>query len=188
MQFFSAAQGVGYVAFILGVSAFLQKSDSKLKALNASESLVYAVHFTLLGNPAAAACALLSGIRSFSALKTRSALLAVIFVVINLALGVIFAKTVAGWLPVVGSCFATMAIFLMRGVRMRMVLLFSTLCWLMNNIISGSIGGTLLELTITTVSILTITRMLKDRAAIHSQELLANLQAKQPELDGVGQL
>jgi hypothetical protein len=165
-HFFSIAQCVGYVAFVLGVSAFLQKNDRRLKALNASESLVYAVHFTLLGNPSAAACSLLAGIRSFLSLKVRSTFLAVLFIAINVALGFIFAKNVAGWLPVVGSCLATLAIFLMRGVRMRMVLLMSTMLWLTNNILSGSIGGTLLEATIATVNGITIIQILRARVEI----------------------
>lgn len=166
MQFFSIAQCVGYVAFVLGVSAFLQKSDHRLKALNASESLVYSVHFTLLGNPSAAACALISGIRSFLSLKVRSPYLAALFIVINVGFGFVFAKGVAGWLPVLGSCLATLAIFLMRGVRMRLVLLMSTLLWLANNILSGSIGGTLLETTIATVNSITMIQILRARAQI----------------------
>jgi hypothetical protein len=166
VQIFSAAQCVGYAAFVLGVSAFLQKSDRRLKTLNASESLAYAVHFTLLGNPSAAACSLLSSARSFLSLKTKSPLLAAAIVVLNVILGLVFAKSGAGWLPVIGACFATVAIFLMHGVRMRMMLLVSTLMWLANNILSGSIGGTLLEFTIATVNLVTIFRMLQLRAQI----------------------
>lgn len=170
MQFFSPAQCVGYVAFVLGVSAFLQKNDRKLKTLNASESLAYAVHFTLLGNPSAAACSLLACIRSFLALKTRSPFLAGVIIVINLGLGFWLAKSSAGWLPVIGACFATVAIFFMRGVRMRLLLLASTFLWLANNIVSGSIGGTLLELTIATVNSVTILQILRMRAHINAPE------------------
>jgi hypothetical protein len=170
VQFFSPAQCVGYVAFVLGVSAFLQKNDRKLKTLNASESLAYAVHFTLLGNPSAAACSLLACIRSFLSLKTRSPFLAGIIIAINLGLGFWLAKSSAGWLPVIGACFATVAIFFMRGVRMRLLLLASTFLWLANNIISGSIGGTLLELTIATVNSVTILQILRMRAHINAPE------------------
>ncbi len=166
MQIFSAAQCVGYAAFVLGVSAFLQKSDRRLRTLNASESLAYAVHFTLLGNPSAAACSLLSSARSFLSLKTRSPLLAAFFIAMNVILGFVLAKCGAGWIPVIGSCFATVAIFFMHGVRMRMMLLVSTLMWLANNILSGSIGGTLLEFTIAAVNTVTIARMLKLRAQV----------------------
>jgi hypothetical protein len=171
---FSVAQCIGYVSFVLGVSAFLQKSDRKLKGLNSCQSLVYAVHFALLGNPTAAVSALLSGIRSFLSLKTRSPYLAAFFIVLNLGLGFALAKSAAGWLPVIGSCLATLAMFLMRGVRMRLVLLVSTSMWLANNILSGSIGGTLLETTIATINITTIIRLLQERARIRQRELPAH--------------
>jgi hypothetical protein len=168
VQLFSAAQCVGYVAFGLGVSAFAQKSDHRLKALNAAECLAYAVHFTLLGNSSAVACSLVSGARSFLALKTRSPLLAVAIIVLNLGLGCVLAKGVAGWFPVMGACLATLAIFFMRGVRMRMVLLMSTFLWLANNILSGSIGGTLLEVSIATMNIVTMIKLLRTRSKIRS--------------------
>ena len=178
MQIFSTAQCVGYAAFVLGVSAFLQKSDRRLKTLNASESLAYTIHFALLGNPSASACALISCIRSFLSLKVRSPYLAAVFIAVNLTLGFILAKSAIGWLPVIGACFATLAIFLMRGVRMRLVLLVSTLFWLANNILSGSIGGTLLEFTIATVNLMTVAQMLRARAQMREQELSPSLQSK----------
>lgn len=170
MHPFSLAQCIGYVSFVLGVSAFLQKSDRRLKGLNSCQSLVYAVHFALLGNSSAAASALLSGIRSFLSLKTRSPYLAAVFISINVALGFVFAKNTAGWLPVIGACLATLAMFFMRGVRMRLVLLVSTSLWLTNNILSGSIGGTLLESTIATINTITIIRLLRERARIRHPE------------------
>ena len=69
--------------------------------------------------------------------------------------------------------------FLMRGVRMRVVLLMSTSLWLTNNILSGSIGGTLLETTIATINIITITRLLKERARIRHAEPSSDSQPRQ---------
>ena len=42
---------------------------------------------------------------------------------------------------------------------MRLLLLVATLCWLTNNILSGSIGGTLLESTIAAVNTATTVRL-----------------------------
>jgi hypothetical protein len=172
---FSAAQCVGYVAFVIGVSAFLQKSDRKLKALNATQSLVYSVHFILLGNFPASACSLLSGFRSFASLKTRSPLLAAAIIALNVAFGLVFAKNGVGWLPVLGACLGTIGFFLMRGVRMRLVLLAGTFLWLANNILSGSIGGTALEATIATVNIVTMTRIFLSRGEKHETKQIPEL-------------
>lgn len=156
---FSPAQTVGYLAFFLGVVAFSQKADRRLKAYGACQSLVYAVHFLLLGSLPACAAAFLSATRSTLALRYRSVVLAGVMVALNLAAGAAFVRTPAGWLPVVGSCIAAAAMFTLEGVQLRLGLLASTLLWLTNDILAGSIGGTLLEITIATVSSSTIWRM-----------------------------
>ena len=169
MGLFSPAQLVGYVALALGITAFLQKSDDRLKFFNATQGLVYAVHFVLLGNLPASASSLISSFRSFLALRYRSWLLGAAIVIVNLGMGVAFAKNKAGWLPVIGSSIATVAILTMRGVSFRAVLLTSTLLWLANNSISRSIGGTLLELANATINISTMIRMVRSPARAQSQ-------------------
>ena len=51
------------------------------------------------------------------------------------------------------------ALFLLHGIRMRVVMLTGTLLWIVNNVLSGSIGGTALELTILVVNCSTIWRL-----------------------------
>jgi hypothetical protein len=161
MEFFSPAQCVGYVAFVLGVAAFLQKVDRRLKFLLASESLAYTVHFALLGNFSASASALISCFRSFMSLRTRSPWLAGLIIGAYAVAGITFARSGAGWLPVIGSAIATLAMFFMRGIPMRLVLLASTLMWLANNILSRSIGGTMLESAIAIINISTMIRIFR---------------------------
>ena len=161
MDFFSPAQIAGYVALALGVTAFLQKSDRRLKFFNAVQSLVYALHFALLGNLPASASALVSSSRSFLSLRYRSLWLCAAYVAAIVGVGAVFVKSPAGWLPVIGSAVATIAIFTMRGIPFRCVLLLSTLLWLANNAISGSVGGTVLEIVNAVVNIFTIIRMVR---------------------------
>ena len=168
MGLFSPAHVAGYLALTLGITAFLQKSDERLKLFNATQGLVYALHFVLLGNLPASASSLLSSFRSFLALRYRSWLLGAAIICVNAGLGAVFARNAAGWLPVIGSCIATMAIFTMRGVPFRCVLLASTLLWLANNIISGSIGGTILEVANAVINISTMIRMVRSRRGTHS--------------------
>ena len=166
MHPFSLAQSVGYVAFLLGASAFLQRNDRRLKFLNGSQCVFYALHFALLGNNPAAGSLVVSAARSFLSIKTRSRWLAAFFLVLNVAVGAALAHSRLGWLPIAGGCFATAALFLLRGIPMRLVLLASTLCWLANNILSGSIGGTMLEITIASANISTMVRLMGARAAL----------------------
>ncbi|MTJ80891.1 MAG: YgjV family protein [Telmatospirillum sp.] len=163
MQMLSPAQCFGYAAFALGVVAFLQRNDRRLKLLNASQCLVYTLHFMLLGNPPAAASSLVSGVRSLLALKTRSPWVAALILVIGIVVGWIFVDGGYGWLPVIASSVATVAVFLLSGIPLRLALLVGTLCWLANNLLCGSIGGSLLELTAAIVNGTTILRMVRER-------------------------
>lgn len=158
-SFFSLAQLLGYAALILGVSAFLQKSDRRLKVLIATESLAYVAHFILLGNYAASGSALASCLRMLVSLKSRAKGWIAFFVAVSLFIGVFFSKGWCGWLPVVASSLATVAVFALHGVVMRLVLLVCTLLWLANNWLSGSIGGTVLETIIALVNLWTIVRL-----------------------------
>lgn len=163
---FSPAQLVGYVALVLGVLAFLQKSDKRLKVLISVESVAYVIHFVLLGNYPASGSAAVSCLRTLSSIRFRSAWLMAAFIGANLMVGVVFAKGVAGWIPVVGSALATFAVFRLRGVVMRLALLACTALWLTNNILSGSLGGTLLESVIALANVTTTARMVLQRRRI----------------------
>lgn len=161
----------GYASFILGVVAFSRKSDRQLKLFNSIQALAYGLHFLLLGNLPASGSALVSSVRSYLAIRSRSRVLATIIVAINVAVGIAFVHSKVGWLPVIGACSSTLAIFFLGGVPLRLVLLFATFCWLVNNFVSHSIGGTLLELVIATVSITTIIRLLRaQRTAVPAAE------------------
>lgn len=158
----SPAQLVGYVALVLGVAAFLQKCDTRLKVLIAAESIAYVVHFILLGNYPASGSALVSCLRNLTSIKSRAPVWIAVFIAINVTIGATFAKGFTGWLPITASCLATWAIFRMSGVAMRIVLLVCTLLWLANNILSGSVGGTVLEAIIAGVNLTTIIRLFAD--------------------------
>jgi len=153
------AQLFGYLAFALGVASFLQKSDRRFKWFMAGECLAYVVHFWLLGVPTAAASSGVSLVRSLLSLYTRSAWVAFAVVAVNLALGYGLATQWWNWLPLLASTIGTLALFLLHGIRMRVVMLAGTLLWIVNNVLSGSIGGTALELTILAVNCSTIWRL-----------------------------
>jgi hypothetical protein len=159
MNPFSPAQLAGYVALVLGVAAFLQRDDRRLKLLIAIECFVYVGHFTLLGRPPAASSAAVSGVRNLASVWFRSAWLAAGSVAANVAVALWLDTRGSGWIPVAGSCVGAIAVFTLEGVRMRLLLLSSTALWLLNNVLSRSIGGVVLETLIAAASLTTIARM-----------------------------
>ena len=160
------AQLFGYAAFVLGVASFLQKSDLRFKLYMAAECVAYLVHFTLLGNPAAGASSLVSMTRSVVSIYAKSLWIALIFIAINLGLGFKLATVWWNWLPLIASCVGTLALFLLEGIQMRMLMLVGTSLWIVNNVLSGSIGGTALEVVIAFTNTYTIYKMrVKSREA-----------------------
>lgn len=156
---FSLPQLVGYLAFLLGVISFLQRDDRRLRGMIGAQAFTYAVHFFLLGSTVAALASLITCTRALLSLVTRSRRVAVAILAVNVTLGVLTAKSAAGWLPVIATSAGTIAFFWFGGLRMRFILLGSTACWLMNNVIVGSIGGTMLELFIGAVNSTTCYRL-----------------------------
>lgn len=157
--FFSLAQLTGYLAFAIGIYSFLQKNDRRLKATIGAQAFSYAVHFLLLSSPVAAAASLVTSVRAVISLYTRSSWVAVAILATSVALGVVTADGAVGILPVLASCAGTTAFFWFEGIPMRLILLGATACWLANNIILGSIGGTLLELFLGAVNAWTCYRL-----------------------------
>jgi hypothetical protein len=153
---FNPAQLFGYAAFVLGVMSFLQKDDRRFKLYMSAECLAYVLHFALLGNPTAVASSVISVSRSVLSLYTKAAWVAFALVALNLALGWHLVEVWWNWLPLLASCIGTLALFLLSGIRMRLIMLLGTGCWLVNNILSGSIGGTALELVILITNLRTI--------------------------------
>jgi len=162
-QVFAPAQLVGYLALILGVTAFLQRNDQRLRLFSASQCIVYALHFYLLGNGPAAIGATVSSARSLISMRYRSPFLVVIFLGVILWLGAHYITSPVGWLPIGASGAAVIAMFLCHGITMRVILFGCTLLWLANNLLCGSIGGTILELLLATINASTITRMILAR-------------------------
>jgi hypothetical protein len=157
----SPAQLVGYLAFVLGIVTFAQKDDKRLKLLLVVQSLTYVVHFWLLGEQAASAAAFVTALRTLSAVKTRSGWVCAFFLLFGVGLGGRFVTTWFSVLPVIASSIGTIALFNLSGLRMRLALFAATLLWLVNNLFSGSIGGTLLEASIAVANLYTMWRLFR---------------------------
>jgi hypothetical protein len=156
---FSPAQWLGYLAFAFGVGCFLQRDDHRFKFFMALECLSYVLHFALLGVPTAVASSLVSLARSLVAMRTQSPWAAAGFVALLLVLGVWLYSGWVSMLPLAASCIGTLALFLLRGIAMRVVMLGGTLLWIVNNVLVGSVGGTMLEVVVATTNAFTIWRM-----------------------------
>ncbi|TCJ98876.1 inner membrane protein [Volucribacter psittacicida] len=157
------AQWLGIVAFLLGILVFWQRNDRKLKIYMVLLGIIYTLHFFLLDAQISALTSFISSCRTFLSIFVCSPYVAFSFVAIMIAIGGYSATSFLSLLPIIGSTSGTLALFLLSGIKMRLLMLMGSLCWLINNILIGSIGGVLLELTVMSVNVLTIVRMVRCR-------------------------
>ena len=157
----SLPQLLGWAAFVFGVASFAQTSDSRFKKLMALECLAYVLHFALLGQWTASASATVSLGRSLAAVRYPSKAVGLFFMTLSVASGLWLYTSWVSWLPITASVLGTFALFFLRHVRMRLVMLSGTVLWLIHNYWVGSLGGTLLEGVLCIVNIFTLVRMVQ---------------------------
>jgi len=158
----SLPQCVGYVALVLGVTSFLQKSDRRLKIISIGQCIAYAAHFYLMHDLAPAAGNIVSIARNLISLRTKSVIAAWILSGVVIILGYFTIKSPAGLLPIVATVIAIWGMLRFDGVRFRLTMLFCTGMWLANNIICHSIGGMILESFVGAANTFTICRLVAD--------------------------
>ncbi len=163
MDWLSPAQLLGYLAAAFGLACFAQTNDRRFKLFMAAECAAFIGHFALLGQPTAVASTTVSLLRSLASLRGRSPALGVFFIALSAGLGLWLMTGPLSLLPIAASCIGTYALFFQSGVRMRGLMLIGTLCWLVNNVLVGSVGGTVLEAAIAATNGWTIWRMRQAR-------------------------
>jgi len=158
-DFFSTAQMFGHATLILSMVTFSRKHDGHFKVWLTVQNLFYAIHLFLMGNLAGMSGTLLSATRNLLSLRTRSMTVALILLAANVLLGFWVIKAAWNVIPLIATAIATISMFRLDGLRLRYSILCCTLLWLINNILTGSISGTVMESMITIMSSLTIYRL-----------------------------
>ncbi len=161
-DFFSLPQMLGYATFLISMVTFSQKGDRRFKVWLIGQNLLYACHFYLMDNPAAMAGALLASVRNGLSLRTQALWVAVLLIAVNVLLGFAVVKAVWNVLPLLATAVTTLSMFRLQGLRLRLGVFCATLLWLVNNILTGSIGGTAMELVIAVISCITLFRLYRD--------------------------
>ncbi len=85
--------------------------------------------------------ALLSALRTTASIFTSSKWVAAIFILIGIVSGLGMAEHWWELWPIVGTVIGTYSLFVLSGIRMRIGFLAGATCWLINNILVGSIGN-----------------------------------------------
>ncbi|MHA2938923.1 YgjV family protein [Vibrio sp. RC27] len=153
------AQALGFVSYGLGMWAFYQKDDRRLKMIMCVFNLNHMIHYLLLGSTVSALASFISALRTGTSIYTSSKYIAIFFIIVTLSLGLYLTESWWQIWSVMGATIGTFTVFMLKGIAMRVGFLLASFCWLTNNILVGSIGGTLLEATLTAMNLFTIYRL-----------------------------
>ncbi|WP_058910902.1 YgjV family protein [Entomohabitans teleogrylli] len=158
------AQGVGVVAFLIGITTFFNRDERRFRLQLSVYSAVIGGHFFLMGAIPAGMSAELNALRTVISMRTRSLWVMAVFIVLTLGLGLAKLQHGMELLPIAGTVASTWALFRTRGLTTRCVMWCSTACWMSHNLWLGSIGGTMIEgsfLVINGMNIIRFWRMQK---------------------------
>ncbi|PSU35835.1 YgjV family protein [Photobacterium lutimaris] len=160
------AQGVGLFAFAVGASAFLHQNGNKFRLHLTIFQVILCCHFILMGAFTAAFGCGISALRSYASTQTKSKRVMWFFIGLLWLMGLPSLQHSYELLTIFGASVATWALFQAEGIKLRLLILFNSFCWLTNNLLLGSIGGTLMESTFIIVNLYTISRMFMSKKTI----------------------
>ncbi|MCM0978734.1 YgjV family protein, partial [Klebsiella pneumoniae] len=81
------AQGVGVIAFLIGITTFINRDERRFRLQLAVYSAIIGVHFFLMGAGPAGMSAGLNALRTVISLRTRSLWVMTVFILLTLILG-----------------------------------------------------------------------------------------------------
>ncbi|MGF1776971.1 YgjV family protein [Vibrio nomapromontoriensis] len=153
------AQWVGFCSFGLGLLSFWQKDDRRLKLCMLGFYSVHALHFVLLGSMTSAFASGLSFLRTLLAIRYSGKYLCWVTIIILAACGSVLATSWVQFFSIIGTSIGTYAVFQLTGIKLRLALSVGASCWLVNNILMGSMGGVMLESCLIVLNLVTAYRI-----------------------------
>ena len=138
------AQMAGWFAAGAAIIAMLQKSDLRLKQGLIIHTVLYGIHFALLGLPTAVISCVIALARISLSIYTRSLLCAAVLI-FSVATTLTVSRSTVEILPLAASVVLTLSLFRFDGIKLRLGLLGGSVLWLIHNIYVQSWGGICLE-------------------------------------------
>ena len=159
----SFEQILGYVASAILLSGYAIKSDVKTKIVLIFSYLVFALHFFMLGAFTACAISIVSVMRNSSSIFFhQSKIVFSVFVAFYISSAFFTYGTPVDILPLLAALVTCFGMFLLGGIRFRILVVVATVLWTIHNVMVGSIGGTINTVVLFFISSVTVWRLYKD--------------------------
>ena len=153
-------QIVGLLALGLCIAAFANKRDDRLLLILILANVAFAVQFLLLGGWVAGSISGLIVVRILLVRRFKNNRF--VMCAMLAATGLVAFLTWQGPLdviPLLAGLIGTYAMFMLSGIRMRVLLAIAAACWMLANYVSGSFGAFIAEALILLTNAFTIWRI-----------------------------
>lgn len=155
----SLAQWVGIGAYLVGLYAFTRKNSQQFKSTLLICQSIICLHFIMMGAISGAFSAGISCARTYTSTRTHSIAVMWGFILLIWATGLYNLNHNYELLTMLGASIATWGMFKSNGILLRVCVMLCSMCWLIHNLLLGSIGGTLMEISFVIMNALTIFRI-----------------------------
>ncbi|MGM0768390.1 MAG: YgjV family protein [Pseudomonadota bacterium] len=150
----------GLIALGFCIAGFANKNDDRLMVLLISANVAFALMFAFFESWTAAALTVLVIVRIALARKYQGSWrIMAVMLAINLLVAAVTWREPTDIFPLTAAVLGTVGMFMLRGIPLRVVLGLAALAWLLNNLVIGSVGGTLAEGMVLVTNVITIVRL-----------------------------
>jgi len=160
----SFEQVLGYVAGAALLTGYSIKNDKRTKLVLIMSSLLFSVHFYMLGAFSGCAIMCVNAMRNAcSVFWYKSKKVFLIFAFLYISSGYITYNSSIDLLPLMSALITCIGMFLLGGIRFRAIVIIPVIMWIIHNIVVGSIGGTIQAIILFFISLITVWRLYQDR-------------------------
>lgn len=167
-DYLTIPQLIGILGYMVGVSAFLQRSDNAFRWQLTLVNVIMPIHFYLLG-PQSYPAAAINIINIFSTTisgYTKNIFVMLFFIILMWLCFFLTTPDVLqamSYLSVIGTSLVIIALFRLKQQQMRLLILIACILWIIYSIWIESIGSIALEITFTLINIYTIIKLSKTK-------------------------
>ncbi|WP_458023007.1 YgjV family protein [Kosakonia sp. BK9b] len=158
------AQLLGLLAFLVGLATFLAKTDRNLRVNMALYCALMSAHFFLMGVSPAGFSEALNACRTAVSVATHGTRIFLLFLLVSVLVSFLTYEEIYQLLPAISSVLTSVALFLCKGIRTRLVLALATALWIWHNAIIKSVGGVLIETVFLVVNLYGISQVCRTSA------------------------
>lgn len=139
------AQLFGFIGLVLLVIPYMFNSRKFILKMQIAASIVFGIHYFMIGAITGSVSQVLNVVRSFVYLKEQKKWQLYIFIVLYVIIGLFTWKGLVSILAIIGSILSTIGYFMKDTRLIRIFSLLQGISWLAYCILSRSLGGTISE-------------------------------------------